>query len=347
MIPSEGQRVFDGHNDVLISADISAFETGREGGHLDLPRMKSGMLAGGIFAVFTPTPGTDLMPDLGAQAGEAYLLPMADPVDHHHAAGYAAKAAAHLFELERRGVVSICRAPGDIESASAAGRLAAVLHLEGAEAIAEDVSNLDLWYAAGLRSLGPVWSRRNAFGEGVPFGHRHSPDTGGGLTKAGLRLIRRCAELGIALDSSHLNEAGFWDMARADPGPLIASHSGAFSISPSPRNLTDAQIDAIASSGGLIGAVFAPAFVREDGADEADTPLSTIVEHIRYVADRAGVEHIALGSDFDGATMPAGLGDASGLPALLDELATNGFSDTEIELIAWSNWRRVLESWWA
>jgi membrane dipeptidase len=173
-----------------------------------------------------------------------------------------------------------------------------------------------------------------------------SPDTGPGLTAAGRRLVRRCAELGIAVDLSHLNEAGFWDVARLDGAPLIASHSGVHALCASTRNLTDAQLDAIAASGGLVGIVFAAPFIRADGADDADTPLSTIVAHVRYAADRIGVEHVALGSDFDGATVPDELGDVAGLPRLLDALAAAGFTEDEVRAIAWDNWRRVLAAAW-
>ncbi len=135
-------------------------------------------------------------------------------------------------------------------------------------------------------------------------------------------------------------------MARLDRGPLVASHSGAHALAATSRNLTDDQLDAIATSGGLVGIIFACRFLRADFADDADTPLRSIVQHARYVADRIGVEHVALGSDFDGATVPAELGDAAGLPALLDAFADDGFSASEIEAIAWTNWRRVLAAWW-
>ncbi len=224
--------------------------------------------------------------------------------------------------------------------------LAAVAHVEGAEAIDPGLEALDLWHAAGLRSLGPVWSRPNAFAHGVPFAFPSSPDTGPGLTSAGRALVRRCAELGIAVDVSHLNEAGFWDIARIDEAPLIASHSGAHALCASSRNLTDAQLDAIGASGGLVGIVFAVEFIREDGRLETDTPLAAIVAHARHVADRIGAEHVALGSDFDGATMPDELGDVAGLPRLLDALQAE-FTAAEVEAIAWDNWRRVLEAAWA
>jgi membrane dipeptidase len=221
------------------------------------------------------------------------------------------------------------------------------LHLEGAEAIDPGLEALELWYAAGLRSLGPVWSRPNAFGHGVPFISPSSPDTGPGLTDRGRALVRRCAELGIMVDLSHLNEAGFWDVAQMALGPLVASHSAAHALCATSRNLTDAQLDAIAASGGLVGIVFACPFLRPDFADDADTPLELIVAQARYVAERIGVEHVALGSDFDGATIPAALGDVAAMPELLAALARAGFGANELAAIASQNWRRVLDAWWS
>jgi membrane dipeptidase len=327
--------VFDGHNDALTRADADRFATGRDGGHLDLPRAREGGLAGGIFAAFTPTPGH-----------EHDDLPLAPPVDHEIAAADAARTLGRLHALERDGHVRIARAPGDLDAARTAGVLAAVAHLEGAEAIDPELESLPFWHAAGLRSLGPVWSRHNAFAHGVPFAHPSSPDTGPGLTPAGMELVRRCAGLGIAVDLSHLNEAGFWDVARLDRAPLIASHSGAHALCPASRNLTDAQIDAIGASGGVVGVAYAVLFVRADGEENPDTPLEAVAAHARHIADRIGPEHVALGSDFDGATIPDALGDVTGLPRLLDALAAAGFTQPELEAIAWGNWRRVLETAW-
>jgi len=326
--------VFDGHNDTITREDAADFVAGRAGGHLDLERARRGGLAGGIFAIFTPTPGEDDFVELGGPIGQDVAAPDAT------------RAAGRLLALERDGHLRLARAPGDLDAARDAGRLAAVMHLEGAEAIDPGLEALELWHAAGLRSLGPVWSRHNAFAHGVPFRFPSSPDTGPGLTPAGTSLVRRCAGLGIAVDLSHLNEAGFWDVARIDGAPLIASHSGAHALSAASRNLTDAQIDAIGASRGLVGIVYAVNFLREDGEENADTPLEAIVAHARHVADRIGPEHVALGSDFDGATIPGPLGDVTGLPRLLDALAAGGFSEQEVRAIAWDNWRRVLETAW-
>jgi membrane dipeptidase len=339
--------VFDGHNDTLTSADHADIAGGRDGGDLDLPRMWEGGMRGGIFAVFTASPGeADGPTQLGSGAGLAE--PLAAEVPHEVAAADATAAAGRLLALERAGEVVVARSIADLDAAFAddSGPPVAVLHLEGAEAIDPGLEALDHWYAAGLRSLGPVWSRPNAFAHGVPFLFPSSPDTGPGLTEPGRALVARCGELGIVVDLSHLNEAGFWDVAGIEAGPLVASHSGAHAICEASRNLTDGQLDAIATSGGLVGIVYATAFLRPDFADDADTPLALIAEHARYVADRIGPEHVGLGSDFDGATIPAELGGVAGLPKLLAALEEVGFSTAELEGICWRNWRRVLDAWW-
>ena len=327
--------VFDGHNDTLTRDDADDFATGREGGHIDLPRARAGGLGGGIFAAFTDTPGDRWI------EGEP-----AAPIGQDRAAGVVTRTLGRLLELERGGHVLLARGPGDLDTARERGTLAAVAHIEGAEAVDPGLLALDVLHAAGLRSLGPVWSRPNAFAHGVPFAYPSTPDIGPGLTPAGIRLVRRCAELGIAVDLSHLNEQGFWDVAKLDLAPLIASHSGAHAICPASRNLTDAQLDAIGASGGLVGVVYAVHFIRPDGAEATDTPLEAIAAHVRHVADRIGVEHVALGSDFDGADIPDALGDVAGLPRLLDALRATGFDDDAMRKVTHENWIRVLRKTW-
>ena len=327
----EGLVIFDGHNDALLECEPQEFVNGRPGGHLDLPRAREAGLGGGVFAVFSRSPGD-----------QEAIEP--EPLPHGDALAAATVTAGKLFVLEAMGAVRVARGTADLDRSD---RLVAVLHLEGAEAIAPDLANLDAWYEAGLRSLGPVWSRPNAFGHGVPFRFPSSPDTGPGLTAAGKILVRRCNELGIVVDASHLNEQGFWDLARISTAPLVASHSGAHALGATARNLPDEQLAAIGATGGVVGVVFANEFLREDGADDAGTPLADIVRHVRYIADRIGVDHVALGSDFDGASIPDALGDVTGLPRLLDALVEDGFSHEDVAKIAWWNWRRVLGVSWS
>lgn len=342
-------RVIDGHNDALLRAwrkDVDLLQAGD--GAVDVPGARAGGLAAGLFAVFAPSrddpfeSGPDVRPDGSWAIDPIPELPWAG------AAPAAAAIAARAFALVREsgGAVQLVRDVADLDACLAdGGPLGLVLHIEGAEAIGEDLEALELWYAAGLRSLGPVWSRPNRFACGVPFRFPSSPDTGPGLTPAGRALVRRCAELGIAIDLSHITEAGFWDIAHELDAPLIASHSCAHALVPSSRNVTDRQIEVIAASGGLVGINFAVSMLREDAADDADTPLARIAEHARHVAGVGGVEHVALGSDFDGATMPAALPSARELPALVDVLRGE-FDEHEVALICQGNWRRVLAACW-
>jgi membrane dipeptidase len=339
------QPIFDGHHDALTSPDADRLAEGRDGGHLDLPRARAAGLAASIWAVFSPGPGSELL--YVAQPGGGYDVPLAGPVEHEAAAAHATATAGRLLALERDGQLRVARTVADLDAAAdGSGPPAAVLHLEGAEAIDPELDALDLWHAAGLRSLGPVWSRPNAFGHGVPFRFPSSPDTGAGLTEAGRALVRRCNVLGIAVDVSHLNARGFWDVVELTDAPVIASHCGAHALAAASRNLTDDQLAAVGASGGIVGIPYIVDFLRADGALDRSTPLSAIVAHVRHVADRIGVEHVGFGSDFDGGDIPDALGDVTGLPGLLDALRDDGFTAGEVAAIAWDNWRRVLAATW-
>jgi membrane dipeptidase len=234
----------------------------------------------------------------------------------------------------------------DIRKAMASGIFAAVLHIEGCEAIGADLAALDVLYAAGLRSLGPVWSRHNIFGHGVPFAFPSSPDTAPGLTEAGFALVRECNRLGIMIDLAHITEKGFWDVAETSDQPLVASHSNAHALTPVARNLTDRQLDAIRERRGLVGVNYATAMLRPDGRSDADTPLSDMIRHIDYLVNRVGIDCVALGSDFDGATIPEEIGDASGNQRLIAALRQAGYGAEDLTKMASENWLRILASAW-
>ena len=189
--------VFDGHNDALTREDHALIVEGRPDGHLDLPRMREGGVRAAIFAIFTPSGGG--REELVERDDGVLEFEPALPISHDFAASYATAAAGRLAALERAGHVRIARAASDLDAAAGdEGPPAAVLHLEGAEAIDPGLEALELWYQAGLRSVGPVWSRDNAFAHGVPFISPSSPDIGPGLTEAGRGLVSRCASPGQA-----------------------------------------------------------------------------------------------------------------------------------------------------
>jgi membrane dipeptidase len=250
------------------------------------------------------------------------------------------------LEVRADGKIRIVTSVEEIKAAGNAGAFAIVLHMEGADAIDADLRELETLYRSGLRSLGLVWSRPNMFGHGVPFAWPSSPDTGPGLTSAGEDLVRACNRLRIMIDLSNLNEKGFWDVARLSDAPLVATHSCAHAICTSTRNLTDRQLDAIRASDGIVGVNFSVSDVRPDGQRNADTPLHMLIRHFQYLVDRIGISRVAIGSDFDGATIPAAIKDASGLQSLIAALQASGFDEDSIRKIAFDNWMRVFQLTW-
>jgi membrane dipeptidase len=321
-----------------------------DAGHLDLPRAREGGFGGGFFACWTPPQPESGWTEESAitLTEDGYEVEDAPPVDPVYARETADGLAAILFKIEADSgrQTKVVRTAEELESCLRDGVLAAVLHFEGAENLGPEPGALEDLYETGLRSLGLVWSRPNAYGQGVPFRFPASPDTGPGLTDTGRELVRECNRLGVLLDLSHLNERGFWDVAEITEAPLVATHSNAYTLCPTTRNLTDPQLDAIRDSDGLVGVNFAVGFLREDGKDEEDTPIETVVRHVDYLVERIGVERVGFGSDFDGAKVPLEIGDASGLPKLLEALRERGYSDAELKKLAHENWVGVLRTTW-
>lgn len=348
--------VFDGHNDTLLKLTLPSpgdehdFFERNDLGHIDLPRAVEGGFGGGFFACWAPPDPDDGWTEESALTvtGDGYQVADAPALDPSYARATAEKLATGLFRIEAgsEGRLRIVRSADEVERCLREGTIAAVLHFEGAENLGPDPAALETFYEAGLRSLGLVWSRPNAYAHGVPFGFPASPDTGPGLTGAGRDLVRECNRLGVMVDLSHLNERGFWEVAGISGAPLVATHSNAHALCPTTRNLTDRQLDAIRDSDGMVGVNFAVAFLREDGRDDTDTPLETVARHVDYLVDRLGIEKVGFGSDFDGAKMPRELGDVSGLPKLLSVLRERGYGEEELLRLAHGNWLRVLRKTW-
>jgi membrane dipeptidase len=345
--------VFDGHNDILWrmsapGADRAAIWSGAEGkGHLDLPRMKKGGFAGGFFAVYIGSPDMGDLDKIEEQMDSgSYSAPLPAEIPFATGLPVASRMLADLTWMEAEGGLRIVRTAAEIRRAMAAGDIAAILHLEGAEAIDPDLAVLPLWHAAGLRSIGPVWSRPTAFGHGVPFAFPSSPDTGPGLTDAGKRLVRACNDMRIMLDVSHLNEAGFRDLAAISNAPVVATHSNAHAICPVSRNLTDEQLDIIAASKGMVGINYATTFLNPDGRKTGANGLDPLLRHLDHLLEKLGEDGVGLGSDFDGATVPTEIGDVAGLPVLLEAMAQHGLGRELVEKVAYRNWLSVLERTW-
>jgi len=343
--------VFDGHNDTLLSyletPEKDFFER-RDEGHIDFVRAAQGGLAGGFFAIFPSSPTTPGLERTFKKRDGSTVTPPPAAISYTEAVRKT-NAMVSLFlrwTADAGGRFRQVKSAADLEAALADGVFAGILHFEGAEAIDTDLAALDVYYAAGLRSLGIVWSRPNVFGHGVPFAFPSSPDIAPGLTAHGVQLVKRCNELRIMIDLSHISERGFWDVAELSSAPLVATHSNAHAICASSRNLSDQQLAAVHDSGGVVGLNYNVGFLAPDGSSDPDLPLSVMVEHVDHLVGKLGIDGVALGSDFDGATMPSELSDVSKLQNLITALGAAGYSQDDLEKIAYRNWLRVLRETW-
>ena len=298
------------------------FLTESPDGHVDWPRAQKGGLGVSFVSIY-----------------------LSDGQAEQNAVGHAMTELNDYLRICDRseGEVRVVRTVQELDRALADGAFAGILHFEGADPISHSLKELRVFYEAGLRSLGIVWSRPTIFGYGVRF---EGKQPAGGLTETGLELVAECARLGIVLDVSHLNPAGFWDLVRVTERPFIATHSCVKAISPHVRNLDDAQIRAIAEKDGTIGINFACSFLRPDMQRDDDVPLDLVLRHFEYVIDLVGDRHVSIGSDYDGAEVPRDLRDAAHLPALLRAFAQRGWPDDRIERVAYGNFRRVLQAVW-
>lgn len=321
------ETIVDDHTDVLLDLihprrhpDRTFFVESADG-HVDLPRLRRGRIGAAFVACFVP--------------------------DDDARAGHALPDTLRMVDLLRRlvdasaGEMEQVRDTDQLVSCLARGVFGAILHYEGADAIDPDLAILRLSHALGLRLLGLTWSRPNIFAQGVG-----PDDTGQGLTDAGHRLVHACNDLGVLIDVSHLNDAGFEDVLNRSSEPIVASHSNCRAISPHPRNLTDDQIRALAANGGLLGLNFAVRFLWPDMAARSDLPLDLMVDHIDHVVDLVGVDHVALGTDYDGTMVPDAVGDAGKAQALIGRLRARGYDDEQIAAICHGNWLRVLRAVW-
>lgn len=310
-----GVILVDAHVDTLthLAQGERRFASRSQSGHVDLPRLREGGVDVQFFAVFVE-------PEYKPERSLPRCL--------------------HLLDVFYREVVScpgvrLVTSAGDLDGALRTGDLAAVLSLEGGEAIGTDLSVLRVLHRLGVRCVGLVWNQRNYLADGVS-----EERTGGGLTSVGVSVVAELNRLGMIVDVSHLTEPGFQDVLSVSTMPVIASHSNARAVCDHPRNLTDGQIRALAAKGGVMGINFCPAFV------DADHPsLERVVDHIDHVIQLVGPDHVGLGSDFDGieAAVP-GLDDVASYPRLTESLLSRGYGDNLVAKILGGNLLRLLRT---
>ncbi len=309
--------VCDGHCDTLgdVLAGVRRLEESSTLGHLDLPRLRAGGVTAQVFACYVP-------------------------ISEYHAGAtrHALQRLDALHEALAHTPAEFRLATGadDIRQAKSNGQVAGLLGLEGAEPLAGSLEVLRCFFRLGVRVLGLTWNYRNEVADGV---HDSSER---GLTPFGVRVIEECNRLGIIIDVSHLSPAGLEHVLKVSERPIIASHSNARALCDHIRNLSDAQISAIATRGGLIGATFVPPFLT---TQEQEASLAHVLDHLDHLIRVAGTDHVMIGSDFDGIRFaPRGLEDATHYPAITAGMLARGHDEMTVRKVLGLNFMRVFQT---
>lgn len=222
----------------------------------------------------------------------------------------------------------------DVREAEKHGKIAAMLSIEGGEAVEADLGILRMLHRLGLRAMTLTWNERNQIADGAGEGR-----TKGGLTNFGVELVKEMNNIGMVVDVSHLSDPGFFDAIETTTKPVIASHSNCRAICNHRRNLTDDMIKILADNGGVMGMNFSAAFVDEN---KEKATLERVLDHVGHIVKVASVDHVGIGSDFDGIeNTPKGLEDVTRMPYLTEGLLKRGYKEDDIRKILGENFLRV------
>ena len=307
--------IVDGHCDSLIHyvEGERTLHDPLEGGHWDTIRAKQAGISLQFFAAYI---GETYKPTMSTWRGLQLIE------------------GAHRFIGDHPEEVFLVLGKQDLQKVPDPTRIGILLSVEGGEILGQNLFMLDIIYKLGVRALGLTWNQRNALADGIG-----EINTQSRLTNLGQEVVLHMNKLGMLIDVSHLNEAGFWHVLELSKAPIAATHSCARALCSNPRNLTDQQLRALAEHKGVVGVNFYPSFLSETGQARRDD----VVRHICHIAEVAGVETVGLGSDFDGISeAPAGLEHVGDYSKLLDDLIRVGFSTREIEQISGRNFMRLL-----
>jgi membrane dipeptidase len=327
--------VADLHADSLLWGRDLLRRSGQ--GQVDIPRLVEGNVALQVLAASTKSPRHLNIERNDDRSDDILLLALAGGWPRATWRSLLARAlhmARRADEMARRseGRFTIVRSRADLDAylerrAGEPAITAGLLAIEGAHALDDDPANVEVVADAGFRMMSPSHFFDNAFG-----GSAHGLEKGG-LTRAGREMIRRMEARGLVLDLAHASGPTIEEAVAMSRRPVVVSHSGVCGTCDNARNLTDAQLRAVADTGGLIGIGFWP---TASGGDDA----ASIARSVRYAVGVAGVEHVALGSDFDGAVQVPF--DASGMVCLTDALLDVGLDDDQIAKVMGGNAFRLL-----
>lgn len=312
------EGIIDAHCDTVHYftelKDVYDFTQKNTLAQLDLPRMETGGIRAQFFALYI------------------------EPV---YKSGNALKRCLQLLDCFYQTVKSctdrlevVCNYH-DLLRVNKEGKIAAILTVEGGEALEGDLGVLRMLFRLGIRGLGLTWNQRNEIADGV--GER---ETGGGLTRFGKKVIKEMNDLGMIIDLSHISPKGFYDVLKTTAAPVIVSHANAKKICTHARNLTDDQLKALRENGGVVGLTFYPDFIHDKNPD-----LNILLDHFEHISEVAGIDHLGIGSDFDGmqGKMLKGLTDVSCLPSLIQGLCGRGFKEIDLRKILYGNFLRVIK----
>ncbi|MDH3252379.1 MAG: membrane dipeptidase, partial [Ignavibacteria bacterium] len=308
--------VFDLHNDVLEKV-VDGYQLGvhHAFNQSDLPRFQRGGVDAQMLSVWAD-------PGQFSAAPYARALQMIDSFQ---------------VQIQRNPLTfGQARTSAEINQLVGERKFAGVLGVEGGHAIEDDITKLMNLYDLGIRYMTITWNNSTSWATAAPDAQSATK----GLSPFGEQVIRTMDSLGIIIDVSHTGIKTIEDILTLTTHPIIASHSGARTLRNHYRNLTDAQIVSIAQTGGVIGVVFYPPFLSATGSAD----IGTVIDHIDYIRNLVGIDHIAIGSDFDGIEItPVGLEDVSKLPALTLALLKRGYSVGDVRKILGENYLRVFE----
>ena len=303
----DGTQRTDFHQRDGAVAYLRQYQSPDDGVQLDLPKAREGGLDAAFFAVDCTRPWGN------------HLLYCMDALGHF------------LQEVEAHSEsIAVAHCAADIERTRAEGRLAAILAVENSDALEKSPHVLPLLYQLGVRAMTLTHSTRSWAGDGCEV------EGGSGLTGFGRQLLAQMNELGVVVDVSHLNEPGFWDVAQAAQAPFMATHSCCRALCDHPRNLRDEQLRALAEKGGIVAITFVPNFI-----DPHNPTFDGLLNHIEHAVTIAGIDHVGLGSDFDGGGLL--LEDATCLPDIAVGLAKRGYEEADIRKILGANQLRFLQ----